>query len=70
MKKYFIPLVVCAVFIFIATLFLTPAFTAKCTEKLLMCVEEATSLNFALRLWANLKCVFHNVVCVLGGLFI
>ena len=70
MKKYFFPLLICAIFIFIAALFLTPSFTQKCTEQLLMCVEETSSLNVMLRLWANLKCVFYNVVCVLGGLFV
>lgn len=70
MKKYFFPLFVCAIFIFIAALFLTPSFTQKCTEQLLMCVEETSSLNVMFRLWGNLKCVYYNVVCVFGGLSI
>lgn len=70
MKKWILPLIIAAVFIFMTALFLTPAFTYKCTEKLLLCVEDTASFGFLERLWGNLKCVYHNVICVLGGLFV
>lgn len=70
MKKWILPLCIIAIFIFLTALFLTPSFTHICTEELLMCVEQSNSLGFFSRLYANLLCVFHNVVCVLGGLFV
>ena len=59
-----------AILLFIAALFLTPSFTYKCTDSLLMCVEEAYPLPVFPRLWQTFVCVYHNVICVLGGLFI
>lgn len=69
MKKWF---VIPAIFvlIFITALFLTPDFTRHCTAGLFDCMNQARSLGFWLRLWGHLGCVFHNVICVLGGLFI
>lgn len=69
-KRWFIPLFIIAVFIFIAALFLTPSFTRACTQKLYICLNEGMSLSFWGRLWAHLGCVYHNVICVLGGLFV
>lgn len=59
-----------AVMIFIAALFSTPSFTYKCTDEMLMCVEQAYPLSILSRLWQTLVCVYHNVICVLGGLFV
>ena len=70
MKKWIWPLCIIAIFVFLTALFLTPDFTYRCTEKLLMCVEESTSLGFWAKLWAHLQCVYHNVICVLRGLFV
>jgi len=70
MKKWFVTLFIIAVFIFLTALFLTPDFTYHCTDKLIACIEEANGFGFFARLWAHLKCVYHNVVCVLGGLFV
>lgn len=70
MKKWIFPLTICAVFIFIAALFLTPDFTSRCTYDLIECVEAGNrSHSFWGRIWAHLGCVFSNVFCVLGGLF-
>ena len=59
-----------AVLIFIAALFSTPSFTYQCTNNLLMCVEEAYPLPLSSKLWQTFVCVYHNVICVLGGLFV
>ena len=69
MRKWVFPLMVCAFFLFLTALFLTPSFTARCTEQLFQCVEEGSTLSFGRRLLAHLGCVYHNVICVLGGLF-
>ncbi len=68
--KWILPLSVVALFVFMAALFLTPSFTQKCTEKLLVCVEAGLDKGFLERILAHLGCVYHNVICVLGGLFI
>ena len=70
MKKWLLSLCLFAVFAFVAALFLTPSFTQRCTDDLLMCVETAKAAGFWGRLGALLLCVYHNVVCVLGGLFV
>ena len=70
MKKWILPLCIIAVFVFLTALFLTPDFTRRCTENLLICVEDAMNQGFFARLWAHLQCVYHNVICVLGGLFV
>ena len=70
MKKWILPLVVAAIFIGLAALFLTPSYSYHCTEKLLACIERNASLSFWERIWGTLICVYHNVVCVLGGLFV
>ena len=70
MKKWILVLCVTALFVFMTALFLTPDFTRHCTEELLVCVEQATGKGFFARLWAHLGCVYHNVLCVLGGLLI
>ncbi|MBQ3696136.1 MAG: hypothetical protein II938_04135 [Alphaproteobacteria bacterium] len=70
MKKWIIYLVVIAIFVFLTALFLTPSFTVHCTDELLVCVENGKNASFGGRLWAHLGCVYHNVICVLGGLFV
>ena len=70
LKKWIIPLTIIALLLFIAALFLTPSFTRHCTEDLFICMEDASKNGFWQKLWSNLSCVYHNVVCVLGGLFI
>lgn len=70
MKKWIVPLCIIALFVFLATLFLTPDFTERCTESLLICVENGNHSGFWGKLWQHLGCVYHNVVCVLGGLFV
>ena len=70
MRKWIIPLCTIAIFVFLTALFLTPYFTYFCTQNLLVCIEEASGLGFFSRLWAHLQCVYYNVICVLGGLFV
>ena len=70
MKKWILPLIIVAIFVFLTALFLTPSFTRKCTEGLLVCVEQGQPLSFGSRLLAHLGCVLQNVICVLGGLFV
>lgn len=70
MKGWIISLIFVAVLVFLTALFLTPDFTHYCTMDLLNCVEENNGLSVLRRLWANLMCVFKNVTCVLGGLFV
>ena len=70
MKKWILPLCIIALFCFLTALFLTPDFTYHCTQNLLSCVEKAQGKGLLARLWAHLGCVYHNVVCVLGGLFV
>ena len=70
MKGWILFLVFIALFVFLTALFLTPDFTQRCTVDLLNCVEENNDLGLFKRLWAHLMCVFRNVGCVLGGLFI
>ena len=70
MKKWIFPLCVIALFVFLTALFLTPDFTYHCTEDLLVCVQDGAGLSFFGKLWAHLQCVYHNVICVLGGLFV
>jgi len=69
MKKYLVIFIV-FLLIFVAALFLTPSFTQHCTEELFICASQAQNAGFWYKLWLHLGCVYHNVVCVLGGLFI
>ena len=70
MKKWFVPLIICAIFIFLTALFLTPSVTYPCTEDLLVCVENSHQKAFWARQWHNLLCVYSNVVCVFGRVFL
>ena len=70
MKKWIFPCCIIAIFCFLTALFLTPDFTEHCTEGLLICVNETSQMSFFPKCWASIVCVYHNVVCVLGGLFI
>ena len=65
---WFILLFVLAAFVFMTALFLTPDFTAYCTDQLFLCLEEHGSKDFWGRTWGHLSCVYQNTVCVLGGL--
>ena len=69
MKKIIV-LSIIALMVFITALFLTPSFTQHCTEELFMCMQQAQDYGFWSKLWAHLCCVYHNVICVLGGLFV
>ena len=70
MKKWILPVFIALIFIGMAALFLTPSYSLHCTEKLLACVENNSSFGFWEKIWGALVCVYHNVVCVLGGLFV
>ena len=70
MKRWICYLGVFLFFICLGIIFLTPSLTGSCTNSLLMCLEDATSLGFWSKLWHTLVCVGRNVACVLGGLFI
>ena len=67
---WFILLTFIALLVFISALFLTPSFTQKCSADLLMCLDQVYDFPWYQRLWNILGCVFHNVTCVLGGLFV
>ena len=69
MKKWIFPLLVVLFFIGVGSLFLIPSYSYHCTERLLFCIEQNSSLNFWEKMWDTLVCVYHNVICVLGGLF-
>ena len=70
MKKWTMPLLIVLFFVCLAILFVIPAFSYQCTEKLFECMNFAVDLGFWARLWAHLVCVFRNVVCVLGGVVV
>lgn len=70
MKKWILPVMIALVFIGMTILFLTPSYSFHCTEKLLVCMENNISLGFWEKIWGTLVCVCHNVLCVLGGLFV
>ena len=70
MKKWIIPCCLICVFLFLTALFLTPDFTYRCTEELLACIEDTSGMGFFVKIVTTLKCVYHNVMCVLGGLFV
>ena len=63
-------LVFIAIFVFIGALFLTPDFTYVCTDHLLGCIADGYDLPTWQRLTHTLVCTYHNVICVLGGLFV
>jgi len=69
MKRWIVPFVVCLIFIILTVIFLTPSLTADCTVELLLCLENASHASFWTKLGYHLVCVYHNVICVLGGLF-
>ena len=70
MKKWVVPLLICLIFLTLTVIFLTPSLTAMCTDDLLICLEDAKRLSFGAKLVHHLGCVFHNVICVLGWLFV
>ncbi len=69
MKKLVFWIVVIAIFVALALPFLLPSYSAGCTVDLLNCVEAGKNDNIFKQLGQHLLCVYHNVVCVLGGLF-
>ena len=69
MKKVAFWLIITIIFVALAIPFLVPSYSADCTVDLLNCVETGKHTNVFKQLWQHLMCVYHNVVCVLGGVF-
>ena len=70
MKRWILIIVLCLFFIGLGIIFLTPSLTTECTDSLLVCLNDGSKFGFWSRLGHALVCVYHNVVCVLGGLFV
>ena len=55
------------ILLFIVVLFMTPAVTDECSDKIFECLENITALSFWEKVKLGMSCFFSNLICVFGN---